>query len=61
MLSVKVDKTKVKLKRQAKMCVCRPPIQQKKGRKESVEDENKENLPPDDTKIPEREIKITSC
>ena len=25
MLLVKVDKTKVKLKRQAKMCVCRPP------------------------------------
>ena len=45
MLSVKVDKTKVKLKRQAKMCVCRLPIQQKKGRKESVEDENKENIP----------------
>ena len=33
----------------------------KSVQKESVEDENKENIPPDDTKIPEREIKITSC
>ena len=33
----------------------------KSVRKELVEDENKEHIPPDDTKIPEREIKITSC